>query len=160
MASELHSNSFCDCLCVYSEPQQLFFICLGQKQLPSLKFSEILPFSPHCQIQCESSLQSSSRIPSLLRLASSHTPDPAPLTATESALNQILCAKLAAQHKLCKCVTWWHSLMSQKHGVKGGATDEAFRKQRFCGREELLLVWTFKIFYMRRNLYNTQKEKA
>ena len=31
--------------------------------------------------------------------------------------------------------------MSQSHRIKGGATDEAFEGQFFCGREELLLVF-------------------
>lgn len=29
--------------------------------------------------------------------------------------------------KLCKCVTWWYSVMSRSNGNSGGTIDEAFR---------------------------------
>ena len=31
--------------------------------------------------------------------------------------NQFLGTKLVASHKLCKCVRWWHSMMSQSHRI-------------------------------------------
>ena len=29
------------------------------------------------------------------------------------------------KHNLCKCVTWWHSVMSQSHEIKDGTFEEA-----------------------------------
>ena len=46
-------------------------------------------------------------------------------------LNQFLHAKLAARHKVCKCVTPWHSVMSQSNKIEGRAADEAFQEQCF-----------------------------
>ena len=46
-------------------------------------------------------------------------------------LNLFRHARLATRHKLCKCVTWWCSMMSQSHVIKGGTTDEAFQEQCF-----------------------------
>ena len=34
-------------------------------------------------------------------------------------LDQFLCEKPAARQKLCKCVTWWHSVMSHSDRIKG-----------------------------------------
>ena len=38
-------------------------------------------------------------------------------------------------------VTWWHDV-SQSYRIKDKATDEVLRSSVFCGRVELLLVWT------------------
>ena len=46
-------------------------------------------------------------------------------------LNRLLHAKAATRHKLHKCVTWWRSVMSQSHVIKGGTPDEAFEEQCF-----------------------------
>ena len=43
-------------------------------------------------------------------------------------LNQLFRAKLAAGHK---CVTWWRSVMSQCHRIKGGTTDVAYQEHCF-----------------------------
>ena len=69
-------------------------------------------------------------------------------------LNQFLRVKQATKQKLCTCVTWWCSVMSQSHRVKGGTTDEAFRSSVFCGREELLLVRTLTFLISRSFTYS------
>ena len=70
-------------------------------------------------------------------------------------LHQLSNAKLAAGHKLCKCVTLWRSVMSQSHGIKYQTTNEVFQEQ--WGREEFLLIptltfLTFKILYMQKKV--------
>ena len=59
--------------------------------------------------------------------AFSHCPLIAQLTHARSSttsnhraamLNQSLRARLAARHKLCKCLTWWCSVMSQSHRIE------------------------------------------
>ena len=53
-----------------------------------------------------------------------------PSTAYKRAacLNELLPKRNpAARYRLCKCVTWWHSVMSQSHRIKGGTTDEVFK---------------------------------
>ena len=67
--------------------------------------------------------------------------------------NQFICAKLAARHKLCKCITSWCSVMSQSHRIKEATTDY-FRGSVFCGREETVarsFTWT--------QTYKTLKER-
>ena len=49
-----------------------------------------------------------------------------PINNRVAVLNQFVHGKLAAMHKLRKCVTWWRSVASQSHWIKGGTTDEAF----------------------------------
>ena len=73
----------------------------------------------------------SPRIPSLLWLVSSHIPVPALLTATEQlcyidsyVANQLLGVDyLMINIWYDKYLTWWHSVMSQSHEIKGGSTD-------------------------------------
>ena len=40
--------------------------------------------------------------------------------------DQFLHAKLATSHKLCKCMIWWHSVMTQWPRIIGRTTDKAF----------------------------------
>ena len=57
----------------------------------------------------------------------------------------------AAVLNLCKCVTWWCTLMSQSHGNRGGATDEVFQEQCFLWERGASVgtdFSTFKTFYM------------
>ena len=58
----------------------------------------------------------------------------------------ILHTKLTSRHKLCKCVTLWRNVMPQTHRIWCGTTGEAFQKQVFCGRKELLVVQTSFLF--------------
>ena len=44
-------------------------------------------------------------------------------------LNQFLHSKLAARHTLCKCLTWWHTAMSTRRGVRDSTADEAFQER-------------------------------
>ena len=46
-------------------------------------------------------------------------------------LNQFLPAKQATRHKLRKCVTLWHSVMSQSDRIKGNTSGEAFQEECF-----------------------------
>ena len=72
-------------------------------------------------------------------------------------LNPLLCAQLAAVHRLCSCVTWWCSVMSQRHGIKGGELlMRRFRSSVFCRREELLLVVWIDLFNFQ-DLLNAQE---
>ena len=48
-----------------------------------------------------------------------------------SVLNHFLHAKLATIIKLWKWMTWWCSVMSQSHRIKGGTTDEVFQSSCF-----------------------------
>ena len=52
-------------------------------------------------------------------------------TNRPAALNQFPCAKPAARHALCKCMTRWRSVMSQSLRVKIRTTNEAFQEQCF-----------------------------
>ena len=67
--------------------------------------------------------------------------------------------------KLCMCVTWWRSVMSQSQGMKGGATEEAFQVQWFLWErgapvfDQICGFLTFKTHYMHRNLYDTLKDR-
>ena len=54
-------------------------------------------------------------------------------------LNQVLRAKLTSRYELCKCVTWWCSVMSQSHRIKGGTTDEAFMESFFLWEKQASL---------------------
>ena len=60
----------------------------------------------------------------------------------EGVLNHFRHAKLAPRHKLGKCSALWHSVTSQSHRIKGGATDEAFQEQCFLW-ERGASIWTF-----------------
>ena len=66
-------------------------------------------------------------------------------------------------HILCKCVTWWRSVMSQSHRIKGETTDQMFQalqERRILwerGAPRCLFFLTLKTFYMQNNLYS---EKA
>ena len=64
-----------------------------------------------------------SQISSLLWLVSSRMPEPAPLITATEQLRQINSSrdKLVPRHNLCKCVTWWHSVMSRSNRIIGGA---------------------------------------
>ena len=62
-------------------------------------------------------------------------------------LNQFLHAKLAAGHKLYKCVTRWHSVMSQIHRIKGGTTDEAFQEQCWLWERGASVGVDFELFF-------------
>ena len=79
-------------------------------------------------------------------------------------LNQVLHTKLAARHKLRKCLTLWRSVMSQRRLFKGGTTDEAFQEQCFLWERWASVGWTVTlltsdIYYMHKNPYNTLKER-
>ena len=97
------------------------------------------------------------------------TQDPGPLTTTEqlAVLTSFLCGTLAARHKLCKCATCWHSMMSLSHRIKGRTTDEAFQVQCFLWERvahvgaDFALVLTSQIFYLHENQHNilTKREK-
>ena len=60
---------------------------------------------------------------------------------------------------LCKCVTWWLSVMSQSHRIKGGTPDEVFQGHCFLWErgaavgEDLVTFISFKIFDMQQNVY-------
>ena len=75
------------------------------------------------------------------------------------------CLKLAVSHKLCKCGTRWHSVLSLSHGIKGGKLTRRLRScVSLCGREELLLMWTltcfiFTISLMCKNLKTLKERK-
>ena len=54
--------------------------------------------------------------------------------------------------------------MSPSHGIKGGTTDEAFKEQCFLLERGVSVdvhfeLWTFNIFYMYKNLFNTLKDR-
>ena len=66
--------------------------------------------------------------------------------------NQFLRAILATLHELCEWDTWWSSLMSQSHRIKGGTTDNVFQECSVGERSSCWCrLWTF-IFYMHNNL--------
>ena len=61
-------------------------------------------------------------------------------------VKQFTRAKPAARHKLCACMTWCHSLMSPSHSIKGGTTDEAFKKQCFLWERGVSVGPVFHLF--------------
>ena len=67
-------------------------------------------------------------------------------------INQSLCSKLVARQKLCKCLTWRCSVMSESHRSKGGATDEVFQGQCFLWERVASVA-----FYIHKKLYKTLK---
>ena len=63
-----------------------------------------------------------------------------------AALNQFLQAELAARQRWCKSVTWWHSVMSQSHRIKVGATDKAFQEHCLLWEKEATVGADFDLF--------------
>ena len=51
-----------------------------------------------------------------------------------AALNQFSHAKLATGYKLCKYLTWWHSVTPQSHRNKGGTPEEVLQRQSSVGK--------------------------
>ena len=70
-------------------------------------------------------------------------------------LNQFSHAILAASLKRYRYVTWWLSVMSQSHRVKGGTCDEEFQEQYFLWERGALLGKTFT-FLTKQNKKNTE----
>ena len=70
------------------------------------------------------------------------------------------------RQRLCKCVTWWQSVMSWSHRLKDRTTDEVFQalqEQNFVERSScwcaIWALFTFKTIYMHKTVYNTLRER-
>ena len=61
-------------------------------------------------------------------------------------LNQCLHAKLPARHKSCKWMSWWHSVMSWSHRIRGGITFEAFKQQCLLWERGASVCTHFELF--------------
>ena len=74
-------------------------------------------------------------IASRLWLVGSHMPDSAPLKKRQqsSCVKSLLTCQTAVRHQLCKCVTLWHSVVSQSHGIEGETNDNTFQEYCFLG---------------------------
>lgn len=134
--------------CSFSGP--LFYFGLLLEQVCMLLYSKNTPFFLKFFYR-PVSLRPPSWIHYLLWLVSSHTSEPATPTIFFFWL-ALSCFRLSVS--FTSSVTKGTSHADARYGrsVMSGLLTRVLQEQRFCEKEELL----FKIFYMQKNLYNTE----